>query len=71
MRNYVGHGSDTVIKPAPEMREAIKNAVEADDILRDDHAVIVFVTGTRRHGPCRGNGAGYRPGCVSIRPGTV
>jgi threonine aldolase len=32
--------SDTVTKPTPEMREAMKNAVVGDDILRDDPTVI-------------------------------
>jgi len=32
--------SDTVTKPTAEMREAMKNAVVGDDILRDDPTVI-------------------------------
>ena len=32
--------SDTVTKPTAEMREAMKNAVVGDDILRDDITVI-------------------------------
>jgi threonine aldolase len=32
--------SDTVTRPTPEMREAMKNAVVGDDILRDDPTVI-------------------------------
>ena len=32
--------SDTVTKPTPEMREAMKNAVVGDDILKDDPTVI-------------------------------
>lgn len=32
--------SDTVTKPTPEMREAMKDAVVGDDILRDDPTVI-------------------------------
>src|SRR5512136_1355224 len=32
--------SDTVTKPTPEMREAMKNAVVGDEILRDDPTVI-------------------------------
>ena len=32
--------SDTVTRPTPEMREAMKNAAVGDDILRDDPTVI-------------------------------
>ena len=32
--------SDTVTKPTAEMREAMKNAIVGDDILRDDPTVI-------------------------------
>ena len=32
--------SDTVTKPTAEMREAMRNAVVGDDILRDDPTVI-------------------------------
>ena len=32
--------SDTVTRPTAEMREAMKNAIVGDDILRDDPTVI-------------------------------
>src|SRR4030042_2811568 len=40
MRNIIDLRSDTVTKPTPEMREAMKNAAVGDDILRDDPTVI-------------------------------
>jgi len=40
MSKIIDLRSDTVTKPTPEMREAMKNAVVGDDILRDDPTVI-------------------------------
>ena len=40
MEKIIDLRSDTVTKPTPEMREAMKNAVVGDDILRDDPTVI-------------------------------
>ena len=40
MRKVIDLRSDTVTQPTPEMREAMKNAVVGDDILRDDPTVI-------------------------------
>lgn len=40
MKKIIDLRSDTVTKPTPEMREAMKNAVVGDDILRDDPTVI-------------------------------
>jgi len=40
MQKMIVLRSDTVTKPTPEMREAMKNAVVGDDILRDDPTVI-------------------------------
>jgi len=40
MEKTIDLRSDTVTKPTPEMREAMKNAVVGDDILRDDPTVI-------------------------------
>jgi len=40
MKNIIDLRSDTVTKPTPEMREAMKNAVVGDDILRDDPTVL-------------------------------
>ena len=40
MQKVIDLRSDTVTKPTPEMREAMKNAVVGDDILRDDPTVI-------------------------------
>ncbi len=40
MKKTIDLRSDTVTKPTPEMREAMKNAVVGDDILRDDPTVI-------------------------------
>ena len=40
MRKIIDLRSDTVTQPTPEMREAMKNAVVGDDILRGDPTVI-------------------------------
>jgi threonine aldolase len=40
MEKIIDLRSDTVTKPTPEMREAMKNAVVGDEILRDDPTVI-------------------------------
>ena len=40
MRKVIDLRSDTVTQPTPEMREAMKNAVVGDDILRGDPTVI-------------------------------
>jgi len=40
MEEIIDLRSDTVTKPTPEMREAMKNAAVGDDILRDDPTVI-------------------------------
>src|SRR5512139_745222 len=40
MERIIDLRSDTVTKPTPEMREAMKNAVVGDEILRDDPTVI-------------------------------
>jgi threonine aldolase len=40
MGDMIDLRSDTVTRPTPEMREAMKNAVVGDDILRDDPTVI-------------------------------
>ena len=40
MKNIIDLRSDTVTKPTPEMREAMKNAAVGDDILRDDPTVL-------------------------------
>ena len=40
MGDVIDLRSDTVTQPTPEMREAMKNAVVGDDILRDDPTVI-------------------------------
>jgi len=40
MSKIIDLRSDTVTKPTPEMREAMKNAVVGDDVLRDDPTVI-------------------------------
>jgi len=40
MKKIIDLRSDTVTKPTPEMREAMKNAVVGDDILRDDPTVL-------------------------------
>jgi threonine aldolase len=40
MEKIIDLRSDTVTRPTPEMREAMKNAVVGDDILRDDPTVI-------------------------------
>jgi len=40
METIIDLRSDTVTKPTPEMREAMKNAAVGDDILRDDPTVI-------------------------------
>lgn len=40
MEKVIDLRSDTVTRPTPEMREAMKNAVVGDDILRDDPTVI-------------------------------
>jgi len=40
MERIIDLRSDTLTKPTPEMREAMKNAVVGDDILRDDPTVI-------------------------------
>ncbi len=40
MHEIIDLRSDTVTRPTPEMREAMKNAVVGDDILRDDPTVI-------------------------------
>ncbi len=40
MEKTIDLRSDTVTKPTPEMREAMKNAAVGDDILRDDPTVI-------------------------------
>lgn len=40
MKNTIDLRSDTVTKPTPEMREAMKNAAVGDDILRDDPTVL-------------------------------
>ena len=40
METIIDLRSDTVTRPTPEMREAMKNAVVGDDILRDDPTVI-------------------------------
>lgn len=38
--SYIDLRSDTVTRPTTEMREAMKNAVVGDDVLRDDPTVI-------------------------------
>ena len=40
MEKIIDLRSDTVTRPTPEMREAMKNAIVGDDILRDDPTVI-------------------------------
>ena len=40
MEKIIDLRSDTVTKPTPEMREAMKSAVVGDEILRDDPTVI-------------------------------
>ncbi len=40
METIIDLRSDTVTRPTPEMREAMKNAIVGDDILRDDPTVI-------------------------------
>lgn len=40
MENFIDLRSDTVTKPTPEMRDAMKIAVVGDDILRDDPTVL-------------------------------
>jgi len=40
MKNIIDLRSDTVTRPTPEMREAMKNAAVGDDILRDDPTVL-------------------------------
>ena len=40
--------SDTVTRPTAEMREAMKNAIVGDDILRDDPTVIDSKSSRRR-----------------------
>ena len=40
MEKIIDLRSDTVTKPTPEMREAMKSAIVGDDILRDDPTVI-------------------------------
>ena len=40
MKKFIDLRSDTVTKPTPEMREAMKNAAVGDDILRDDPTVL-------------------------------
>jgi len=40
MQDSIDLRSDTVTRPTPEMREAMKNAAVGDDILRDDPTVL-------------------------------